>query len=99
MALHAGSVGGSAALSSGNFDYVQKSVSGSSSAVYILGIGGMAKSKMASEAKEDMLKRNPLKSNQALANVSVDVKNSFILGLLYHKLTYNVTADVVEFKK
>jgi len=99
MAFHAGSLSGSAALSSANFDYVQKGVSGSSSAVYILGIGGMAKQKMADEARVDMLKAHPLKANQALANVAVDYKNTLILGTLYRRLTVNVTADIVEFKK
>jgi hypothetical protein len=99
MAFHAGSTSGSAALSSANFDYVQKNITGSSNAVYIFGFGGMAKSKMVEEAKEDMLKKHPLQSNQALANVTVDVKNTLIFGTVYRQLTVNFTADVVEFRK
>lgn len=99
MSFHAGSVTGSAALGNANFDYVQKGLTGSSSAVYILGIGGMARKKMADEARVDMLKAHPLKANQALANVAVDYKNTLILGTIYRRLTVNVTADVVEFKK
>lgn len=99
MAFHSGSVSGSASLGNANFDYVQKGVTGSSSAVYILGIGGMAKKKMADEARVDMLKAHPLKANQALANVAVDYKTTLILGLLYRRLTVNTTADIVEFKK
>jgi hypothetical protein len=97
--FHAGSISGSAALGSANFDYIQKGVTGSSSATYILGIGGMEKQKMVDEARVDMLKANPLKANQALANMAVDYKNTIILGTLYRKLTVNVTADIVEFKK
>lgn len=99
MAFHAGSTSGSAALSSANFDYVQKNITGSSSAVYIFGFGGMAKDRMVSQAKDDMLKKHPLQSNQALANVTVDVKNTLIFGTVYRQFTVNVTADVVEFKK
>jgi len=40
-----------------------------------------------------------LKANQALANVALDYKNTLILGTLYRRLTVNVTADIVEFKK
>ena len=54
---------------------------------------------MVEEAKEDMLKKHPLQSNQALANVTVDVKNTLIFGTVYRQLTVNVTADVVEFRK
>ena len=54
---------------------------------------------MVEEAKEDMLKKHPLESNQALANVTVDVKNTLIFGTVYRQLTVNVTADVVEFRK
>ncbi len=46
-----------------------------------------------------MLSKNPLNSNQALVNITQDVKNSFVLGLFYHTMTYSITADVVEFKK
>ncbi len=99
MAFHAGSISSNGALSSANFEYVKKDISGTSSAVYILNIGGMAKEKMVAEAKENMLQKNPLLSNQALVNMSVDYKNTLILGTIYRKLTVTVTADVVEFKK
>jgi hypothetical protein len=99
MAFHAGSTSGSASLNSANFDYVQKNISGTSNAVYIFTIGGMAKEKMVAEAKADMLKSHPLQSNQALANVTVDYKNTLIFGTVYRKFTVNVTADVVEFRK
>jgi hypothetical protein len=99
VAFHGGSIQNSASLSQGNFDYVKKGVTGSATATYILGIGGNAKSKLADEARQDMLSKNPLNSNQALVNITQDVKNSFVLGLFYHTMTYSITADVVEFKK
>jgi hypothetical protein len=99
MAFHAGTTSGSAALSSANFDYVQKGITGSTSAIYIFGFGGMLQDKMVEKAKEDMLKKHPLQSNQALANVTVDVKNTLIFGTVYRQFTVNVTADVVEFHK
>jgi len=46
-----------------------------------------------------MLAKNPLNSNQALANVTQDVKNASVLGFLYNRMTLSITADVVEFKK
>lgn len=99
VAFHGGSLQSSASLSQGNFDYVKKGISGSATATYILGIGGNAKFKISDEARKDMLSKNPLNSNQALVNVTQDVKNSYVLGLLYQTMTYSITADVVEFKK
>ena len=54
---------------------------------------------MVAEAKADMLKNHPLQSNQVLANVTVDYKNTFIFGTVHRKFTVNVTADVVDFRK
>ena len=45
-----------------------------------------------------MLASNPLKSNQAFANVTVNFKSAFYFGLLLRKVKCTVTADVVEFK-
>jgi len=42
------------------------------------------------------LQNNPLKEGQALANVTVDFKNSIIFFVMTEKVT--VTADIVEFK-
>ena len=44
-----------------------------------------------------LLIENPLKSNQALSNLTVNFKNSFILGIV-STVTCTVTADIVEFK-
>ncbi len=43
-----------------------------------------------------MLQNNPLKEGQALANVTVDIKNSIIFFVMTEKVT--VTADIIEFK-
>lgn len=92
-----GTMSSSAALSSNNFTYAQKNIQGKSQATYVLGIGGMKREAIVSEAKRSMLANNPLKENQALANVSVDFKKSTFLMLVTTIKCY-VTADVVEFK-
>ena len=91
-----GNFTGSAALSQKNFSYV-RSVKGVSQATYILGIGGLFREALAKEAKEAMLSKTPLKDNQALANVTVDYKNSGFLGV-YATVKCVISADVVEFK-
>lgn len=92
-----GTMSSSAALSSNNFNYAQKNVQGKSQATYVLGIGGMHREAIVNEAKEKMLENNPLKSNQALANLSVDFKYSSFLGVVNTVKCY-VSADIVEFK-
>lgn len=92
-----GTMAGSAALNSANFSYAQKNVQGRSKATYVLGIGGMNREAIVNEAKEKMLENNPLKNNQALANLSVDFKYSSFLGVVNTVKCY-VSADIVEFK-
>lgn len=97
LATHTGYMNSSASLSSPNFTYVSRDIRGSASATYILGIGGLAKSDLIDDAKENMLYRNPLKPNQAIANVTVSFKNSTIF-YIYGSRTCTITADIVEFK-
>ena len=92
-----GSMSNSAALSSNNFDYVQRDLQGMSQATYVLGIGGMKREAIVNEAKIKMLENNPLKNGQTLANVIVDFKYSNFLGIVATTKCY-VTADIVEFK-
>lgn len=99
VAFHGGYLQNSACLSSANFSYVQQDVRGQASATYILGIGGMMKQTLVDEAKKNMLRKFPLKNNQALANVSVNFKHSFVLGMLFQELNCVVTADIVEFNR
>lgn len=91
-----GNFSGSAALTQKNFSYV-KNVKGTSQATYILGIGGLSREALAKEAKESMLSKTPLKDNQALANVTVDYKNSSFIGIVA-TVKCVITADIVEFK-
>ena len=93
------SFGTTTVLSGANFDYVKKNVSGKSEVKYILGLGGNKKEAMINEAKQDLFSNFPLKSNQALANVSVDYKNQMIFGNLIQKVTCTINADIVEFRK
>ncbi len=95
-AVHNGYMNNSASLSQANFSYAQTSISGTASTLKFLGIGGLGKSAIVEEAKKDMLKKHPLQSNQALANITVNWKNGFYFIVLTNKCT--VTADVVEFK-
>lgn len=94
-ATHWGMMSGNASLSSNNFKMV-KMASGTASTLKVFGLGGLAKNALVLNAKKDMLQNNPLKDGQALANVTVDFKNSFIFFINTEKVT--VTADIVEFK-
>ena len=96
-ALHSGHINGSASLSEANFKYAQTSISGEASTLKVFGIGGLARKAIVEEAKKNMLKNNPLKPNQALANVTVNWKTGFYLVVQTNKCT--VTADVVEFQE
>jgi hypothetical protein len=96
-ALHQGYMANSASLSSANFSYVRNNIKGESTATYILGIGGLAKETLVNDAKQRMLTDNPLKNNQALANLTVNFKTSAYF-IFYTTCTCTVTADVVEFK-
>ena len=94
---HSGYMASSASLNSANFSYIKQDATGKSTATYILGIGGLAKETLVNNAKQRLLIENPLKSNQALSNLTVNFKNSFILGIV-STVTCTVTADIVEFK-
>ena len=94
---HMGYMANSASLSSANFTYVKQNIKGESKATYVLGLGGLAKETLVNDAKQKMLLENPLKSNQALVNLTVNFKISHFL-LFYAKTKCIVTADIVEFK-
>lgn len=94
-ATHWGMMTGNASLSSNNFKMI-KIASGTASTTKIFGFGGLAKDALILSAKKDMLQNNPLKDGQALANVTVDIKNSFMFFVNKEKAT--VTADIIEFK-
>lgn len=94
-AFHYGYMNNSASLGANNFKYV-KIVQGEATATYIFGFGGLEKQGLVLEAKRDLLQNYPLKDGQALANVTVDFKSTFILFVRTTKAT--ITADIVEFK-
>jgi hypothetical protein len=94
-AMHWGMMTGNASLSANNFKIV-KMVTGTSKTTKFLGIGGLGKEGLVLEAKKDMLMNNPLKDGQALSNVTVDIKTSYLILVVTEKAT--VTADIVEFK-
>lgn len=95
-AVHTGFMSDSASLSSNNFKMIRYA-EGTASTTKIFGLGGLAKNALVAEAKKDLMQNNPLKDGQALANVTVDFKNSFIFFVIKNKVT--VTADIVEFKE
>jgi len=94
-AMHTGIMSGNASLSSNNFKTIKCAI-GSAGTTKILGIGGLGKQALVYEAKKDLLQNFPLKDGQALANVTVDFKTSFLLIVVTEKVT--VTADIIEFK-
>ncbi|HOF55893.1 MAG TPA: hypothetical protein PLD74_13395 [Prolixibacteraceae bacterium] len=94
-ASHYGVMSDSASLGANNFKMV-KYAKGEASVTKVFGLGGMGKDALVAEAKTNLVQNNPLKEGQALANITVDVKNSFILFVTQTKVT--VTADIVEFK-
>jgi hypothetical protein len=93
-ATHMGMISGDASLSSNNFRMV-KMIEGTAKTTKIFGIGGLGKEALVLEAKKDLLQNYPLKDGLALANVTLDFKNSFILFVNTQKVT--VSADLVEF--
>ena len=94
-AFHTGLFTNSTSLSSNNFKVV-KLAKGSAKTTKYFGIGGLAKDALVFEAKKDLLANYPLKENQALANVTVDFKNSIMFFVMETKVT--MTADIIEFK-
>lgn len=94
-AVHNGYMNNSTSLNQANFSYVNTNISGTASTLKFLGIGGLGKQAIVAEAKENMLKGNPLKSNQSLANITINWKMGFYLIVMTNTCT--VTADIVEF--
>ncbi|MSQ79844.1 MAG: hypothetical protein EXR21_09270 [Flavobacteriaceae bacterium] len=98
-AMHQGYMVNSAALSSNNFTYVYKDLKGTAMVTYVFGIfGGLDKMALVNAAKKDLLSKSPLRDNQALVNLTVNWKATFVLPFaITNRCT--VTADIVEFRK
>lgn len=97
ISTHTGSIQTSSFSTNNNFKIVS-TVEGTSTAVYILGIGGNYKNGLINEAKKNMYFNFTLKSNQNLTNITTDIKRTyFILPILYMSQTVIVSADVIQF--
>lgn len=94
-ATHTGIGMSSASISENNFKMVRYA-KGEATATKIFGIGGLGKDALVAEAKQDMLANYPLEEGQALANMTVDFKNSIVLIVITTKVT--VTADIIQFE-
>jgi hypothetical protein len=88
---------GSASLNSNNFRYAAKGVQGSITINRFLGLGGISRKAMVAEAKDALLAKVRLQDGQALANVTVDLKISYVFVIQTTRCT--VSADIVEFTR
>ena len=95
-ATHSGMMTGNAALSDANFKVVDYAI-GRSETFKFLGMGGVPVDGIVMEAKRNLYDNYPLKSGQALANVTVDFKRSYFVLIFGLKVT--VTADVIDFNE
>lgn len=94
--MHGGYVSNSAALGTNNFAYVKRSVQGVAQATYIIGIGGLKREALVEEARKDLMESFQLQDNQALVNITVSYKTTFVLPFFWsNKCT--VSASVVQF--
>ncbi|MBL7791123.1 MAG: hypothetical protein JNK77_02280 [Saprospiraceae bacterium] len=97
-AFHYGNFHNSAALSSANFYYIKKDAQGTATATYVFGlIGGLSSTALVDRAKKALLAANPLKENQALVNITVDWKRTFVLPFAVNNRC-TITADIVQFR-
>jgi hypothetical protein len=94
-AFHKGTFDSSVSLQENNFEIVNV-LESSSDATYVLGIGGNDLTGLYKEAKNELYEKYPLKKGQALANITTDVKTTYLFIIILQKMT--LTADVVQFK-
>jgi hypothetical protein len=96
-AMHDGVILNSGSLSSNNFSYVQRDAMGTAKATYVFGLGGLGKFALIDNAKSELISKYPIKDNQALVNVTLNWKTSFIFPFVFTKRCI-ITGDIVEFK-
>lgn len=73
-------------------------ISGSSTANYVLGMGGGINKGSFIKAKEDMYGKYIFKENQNITNVVTEQTNTyFIIPILFSSTTVSISADVIEF--
>ena len=83
-------------LNKKNFKVIDK-VSGSSTATYILGFGGLSNKSLVERAKAKMLENaNLTGSSKAIINVTIESHKTLVVPLFYQK-TITVSAHVIEF--
>lgn len=83
-------------LNKKNFQVLER-ISGSSTATYIMGIGGLSNKALIEKAKADMLSRHNLTGgSKAIVNLTVEDHVSAFL-FFYVKRTVTVSAHLVEF--
>ena len=95
--FHSGIIDGVAPPVSKNFKYVGNAV-GESQATYVFGFGGLGRTGLVREAKNNLIQNYPVKNGQALVNFTIDHNKQFLFfGLLWVHKVY-ITADILEYK-
>lgn len=83
-------------LNEANYKVIDR-VSGTSSATYILGVGGMKNQALLDIAMTDLLSKASLNGgSKALVNQTMDVHKGGV-PFIYSKITVKITAHVIEF--
>lgn len=97
--MHTGNFQNSTSLNRNNFRYVKKNVVGISGSAYFLGLGGGVGEAggLLRNARADLMQQVNLKDNQALANVTVDIKTTFFLTGVFIGVECVYSADIIEF--
>jgi hypothetical protein len=85
-------------LSQANFKVVNR-VEGSSSATYILGIGGLAKKGLVASARKEMYQDANLKGSQIIINEHTEWKVSNIIPYVWGRIVVTTSGHVIEFTK
>lgn len=83
-------------LSDNNYTIVRQ-VSGTATATYWFGIGGLSRKALHNNSVAAMVKRAELRGSQALVNVTTHSSVKSIAGI-YSKITYTSHGTVIEFK-
>ncbi len=83
-------------LSKNNFKVLER-ISGTSSATYIMGIGGLSNKALIEKAKADMLSRNDLTGgSKAIVNMTVE-EHIAVYFIIHCVRTVTVSAHLIEF--
>lgn len=96
IAQHSGYMPSTTALTQNNFNYTQKHAMGTATATYIFGIGGVARQTLVGDALRDLMRSHQLQDGQALANITVNFKRTYYVGVVT-TVTCIITADIVQF--